>query len=137
MQLTAHSLSRPDPTQLHQALAALAFTRNLADSLIIFVQLLLQPARMAQQVLDASIRPAGQGFQMGADLLAQSLRLLRQYHTEFGQQPPQAVVSSGRSSTNPCRVRCKLRVACWCSSLTGTKRMLGRVTASQMAAASA
>ena len=29
MQLTAHSLSRPDPTQLHQALAALAFTRTL------------------------------------------------------------------------------------------------------------
>lgn len=31
----------------------------------------------------------------------------------------------------------RAEMICWCSSFTGTKRILGRVTASQMAAASA
>ena len=42
-----------------------------------------------------------------------------------------------RSSTKPWRARCTMRLVCWCSFLTGTKRMFGRCTASQIAAASA
>jgi hypothetical protein len=38
---------------------------------------------------------------------------------------------------NRCRVRCSIRQACWSGVFTGTKRMLGRCTASQIASASA
>jgi hypothetical protein len=41
-----------------------------------------------------------------------------------------------RSTTNPWRTRCSVNSACCSALFTGTKRMLGRVTASQIASAS-
>jgi len=40
------------------------------------------------------------------------------------------------STTNPCLTRCIVSRACCSTDFTGTKRMLGRVTASQIASAS-
>lgn len=68
---------------------------------------------MAQQVLDAPICPAGQGFQLDPILLAKPLRLLRQYHPAFSQQPARYALRQ-----IPLGFRCRLRVAGWCSSLT-------------------
>jgi len=42
-----------------------------------------------------------------------------------------------RCATKPWRARCTISSPCCCTLLTGTKRMFGRVTASQIAAASA
>jgi hypothetical protein len=42
-----------------------------------------------------------------------------------------------RALTKPCRARCTLRIACCSTFLIGTVGMSGRVTASQIAAASA
>jgi hypothetical protein len=57
--------------------------------------------------------------------------------TEFAQQPANLVGCAVRALTKPCLTRCRDRTACCPTVLTGTNRMLGRVTASQIASASA
>jgi hypothetical protein len=51
--------------------------------------------------------------------------------------PRKAFTSIVRCRTRRSRVRCTIRTDCASALLTGTKRMVGRVTASQMASASA
>ena len=51
--------------------------------------------------------------------------------------PRKAFTSMVRCRTSRSRVRCSISIACCSAVLIGTKRMLGRVTASQIASASA
>ena len=50
--------------------------------------------------------------------------------------PRKALLNIGRWRTSNCRARCSMRAACCSLVLIGTNRIDGRVTASQIAAAS-
>jgi hypothetical protein len=56
---------------------------------------------------------------------------------ELGQVPAHGVDQLVRCRTSSSHARCIINADCCCSVLTGTTRMDGRVTASQIAAASA
>jgi hypothetical protein len=55
---------------------------------------------------------------------------------EFGHMLRIAFESIARCRTSICRVRCSIRLVCCSCVLIGTNRIDGRVTASQIAAAS-
>lgn len=55
---------------------------------------------------------------------------------EFTEQAAYWLIRAVRSATTALRMRCKLKAVCCSTDLTGTKRMAGRLTASQMASVS-
>ena len=57
--------------------------------------------------------------------------------THFGQVPRKAFTSAFRCPTSSSRERCNRSAVCCSGVLIGTARMSGRVTASQIASASA
>ena len=61
---------------------------------------------------------------------------LGQYHSEFGEQPPDTVDDRRSLNDKPLATRCKANSACCSALFTGTKRMFGRPIASQIASAS-
>ena len=62
---------------------------------------------------------------------------VRDKQSELGQQTADPIGRAVRSPTNPCRARCSVSTDCCSMFLIGTNRMLGQLTASQIASASA
>jgi len=56
--------------------------------------------------------------------------------TKLGKLPRDELTSMVRWRTNRSRVRCSIRIDCCSALLTGTNRIVGLVTASQIASAS-
>jgi hypothetical protein len=69
--------------------------------------------------------------------LADVLRLLGDHQAELRHQAAQLVDHHVRCLMSSVRSLCSPAAACWASLLTATKRIDGRLTASQIAAASA
>ena len=90
-----------------------------------------------EQVADALVGVARQVFEVLTDVAAQAGDFLRQDDAELRYQAAQAVVDRGAffDKALPGAVQGEDDLLEF--SFTGTKRMLGRVTVSQMAAASA
>lgn len=63
--------------------------------------------------------------------------LQRQHDARLAEQPADAVAGAGALLHKPWRARCTMSRACWSTVLMGTRRIGGRCTALQMAAASA
>jgi hypothetical protein len=92
----------------------------------------------AEQVADHEVGVAGQVLQAPAQAsAAHGGGLQRQHDAELAEQAADAVERGRALLTKPWRARCTISRDCCSTLLTGTKRMCGRCTASQIAAASA
>ena len=128
---------RTEALQRHQAPAARVFACRLGDEPVVFFDPLVEWAGVRQQVADTLPGMARQAFEMGADLATKAGDLLWQDDAEFGDQPAQPIVG-GRAFLDKALPRAvQTPDDPRGSSLTGTKRLCGRRTASQVAAASA
>lgn len=92
---------RADTGQLHQAPAALVLFGGLRNGQAVFLDTLIQPVCVNQQVADAAVGPAGEFLEMGADFPAQPFDFLRQNNAELADQAAQAVVERGAFFNKP------------------------------------
>ena len=129
-----------DADDLGRALGRRAGAHMLADLLVAPAQVLVELAPVIERALQHQPR---RGAEFVAGILdhvgqhrAQHLRALAEDQAELRQHAADRLMQAVRSSFNPSRTRCRLITPCCSQVLTGTKRMLGRDAASQIAAAS-
>jgi hypothetical protein len=123
--------------QAHELLGAVIGLGDQADVGVVLGDALVEPGHLAEQVADDGVGPAGQVFQVLAGALAHGGGLEGQHDAVLAEQAADAVEVAGALLDKACRARCTISRFCCSTLLSGTKRMCGRCTASQMAAASA